>query len=113
MRPNPRLARWIDRLHLAVIIFWLTGFALYWHYPDFRRFHAWFIVVGALHQILLGNRCILTIWSDALYGEHKPKEPYFIGRFLAGCGIVYPQWINSILTGLTVLAAVLTLLFWH
>src|SRR2546429_519806 len=112
MKPNPRLARWIDRLHMAVIVFWLAGFAFY-GFPAFRRFHAWFIVAGAVHQLFLGNRCILTVWSDALYGEQKPEKIFFADRCLARCGIIYPHWLNTLLTGLTIAAAIATLLFWH
>ena len=112
--PHPRLATWVDRLHASIVVFWLGGFALYWHFPAFRYFHAWFLVAAGAHQLLLGNRCILTIVSDRLRGPKTVvPDSFFLDNCLGRLGIKLPHWFNTAVTALTVLVAIATLIFWR
>lgn len=108
-----KIADWVDRLHNAVIVFWLGGFAFYAHHPHFRHFHAWFIVLAGAHQVLLRNKCILTIVSRKLRGQtcEKPEDG-FVDHCFARCGLKVPHWPITVIIFSTVAAAIATLIFW-
>ena len=78
-------------LHLFVILFFITGFAvgLVINHRGFRYFHSAALAIVTLLMIL-GIPCPLTVWEETL------RQDSYGGSFIAGWlqRIVYMEWFE-------------------